>query len=166
MAKELKTNAMRILDRAGIEYGLITYECDEFIDGIHVADQTGVPRELSYKTLLARGKSGEVYCYVLPVEEEIDLKAAARAAGEKSIEMLHVKEIQTVSGYVRGGVSPIGLKKPFPVFVEEEAELAEKIYVSGGRRGTTLSLRPEDLAAAVGARFAHFCREDGGFTEK
>ncbi|MBQ6239133.1 MAG: Cys-tRNA(Pro) deacylase [Firmicutes bacterium] len=165
MGKELKTNAMRILDRAGISYGLITYECDEFIDGIHVADQTGVPRELSYKTLLARGKSGAIYCYVLPVEKEIDLKAGARTAGEKSIEMLHVKEIQPVSGYVRGGVSPIGLKKPFPVFVEEDASIEELIYLSGGRRGTTLSLHPEDLVKVTGAKFAHFCRDEESITE-
>lgn len=109
--KEVKTNAMRILDKNKISYETITYECDEFIDGLHTAEKTGAPVEQSFKTLVAQGKSKEYYVLVIPIAEEVDLKAAARVLGEKSIEMIHVKDITAVTGYVRGGCSPLGMKR-------------------------------------------------------
>lgn len=159
MGKETKTNAMRILERAKVPYQLIQYECKEFIDGIHVADATGVPREQSFKTLVAKGKSGGYYVLVLPVELEVHLKAAAKAVGEKSIEMLHVKDITAVTGYVRGGCSPVGMKKLFPTAIHETALLYDKIYVSGGRIGTTIVVNPEELARVCQAKFVNLCSE-------
>ena len=143
--KEIKTNAMRILDRQKISYQVLQYECSEFIDGMHSAELTGAPVEQSFKTLVAKGKSGQYYVFVLPIAKEVDLKKAARTVGEKSVEMIHVKDITAVTGYVRGGCSPIGMKKQFPTVVEQSAGQFDRIYVSGGRIGTTLVLAPEDL---------------------
>ena len=116
--KEVKTNAMRILDKNKISYETITYECDEFIDGLHTAEKTGAPVEQSFKTLVAQGKSKEYYVLVIPIAEEVDLKAAARVLGEKSIEMIHVKDITAVTGYVRGGCSPLGMKKKYKTIIQ------------------------------------------------
>ncbi len=154
--KDIKTNAMRILDRLGISYEVLTYEVPEFEDGIQIADIEGVPRGESFKTLVMRGKSGGYHVFVLPVEREVDLKAAARAVGEKSVEMIHVKDITAVTGYVRGGCSPVGMKKEYPTVVAREAEAFERIYVSGGRIGSTIRLRTEDLLRAAHASFADF----------
>ncbi len=148
MSKEVKTNAMRMLDRQKIPYRTIQYECDTFIDGLHTAEKTGAPVEQSFKTLVTRGKSGQFYVCVIPIAEELDLKQAARLAGEKSLEMIHVKEINGITGYVRGGCSPIGMKKQFPTFIHESAENYSEIYISGGRIGTTLCLSPTDLRKA------------------
>ena len=104
MGKEVKTNAMRILDRNKVPYEILNYECDEFIDGLHTAQATGAPVEQSFKTLVAKGKSGGYYVFVIPIAEEVDLKAAARSVGEKSVEMIHVKDITAITGYVRGGL--------------------------------------------------------------
>ena len=156
MGKELKTNAVRILDRNHISYELITYECGEFIDGLHAAAITGAPVEQSYKTLVMRGKSGRYYVFVLPIAKEVDLKAAARAVSEKSVEMIPVKEITTVTGYVRGGCSPLGMKKQFPTVIDASAQAFDKIYVSGGRIGTSILLNPLKLAQVIGAEFAEF----------
>lgn len=153
MSKEAKTNAMRMLDRQKISYRVIQYECDEFIDGLHTAEKTGAPVEQSFKTLVTRGKSGQFYVMVIPIAEELNLKQAAKLAGEKSLEMIHVKEINSVTGYVRGGCSPIGMKKQFPTFIHESAEKYSEIYISGGRIGTTLCLSPTDLEKVCGARF-------------
>ena len=112
MAKEAKTNAMRMLDRQKVKYETLAYECDEFIDGIHCADITGAPYEQSFKTLVMEGKSGGYYVFVVPIEKEVDRKAAAKAVGEKAVDMIHVKDITKITGYVRGGCSPIGMKKP------------------------------------------------------
>lgn len=155
MSKETKTNAMRMLDRKKIPYRIIQYECDEFIDGLHTAEKTGAPVEQSFKTLVTRGKSGQFYVLVIPIAEEINLKNAARLAGEKSLEMIHVKEIPEVTGYVRGGCSPIGMKKQFPTFIHESAREYGEIYVSGGRIGTTICLSPTDLQAACGGVFGN-----------
>ena len=114
--KELKTNAMRILDRYKIPYEYQTYECDEFVDGITIADQAGLPHDRVYKTLVTTGKSGIHYVFVIPIASELDLKKAARSAGEKSLEMLPVKELTSVTGYVRGGCTAIGMKKAFPYY--------------------------------------------------
>lgn len=151
-----KTNAMRILDKNKIPYELLTYECDEFIDGLHTAEKTGAPVEQSFKTLVAQGKSKSYYVFVIPIAEEVDLKKAAKVAGEKSIEMIHVKDIKDITGYIRGGCTPIGMKKQFPTFIQQEAENYDKIYISGGRLGTTLKLSPQDICKVTRAQYADF----------
>lgn len=156
MAKEKdnKTNVMRILDKNKIPYEAIFYECEEFVDGIHVADATHVPHEQSFKTLTAKGKSGEYYVFVLPIEEEVNLKHAAKAVGEKSVELLHVKDLLAVTGYVRGGCSPIGMKKQFQTVIHDSALEYDEIYVSGGKVGTTIKLSPNDLIKVCRGKFA------------
>ncbi|MCI6998769.1 MAG: Cys-tRNA(Pro) deacylase [Oliverpabstia sp.] len=162
MSKEVKTNAMRILDKNHISYELLQYECDEFIDGLHTAEKTGAPVEQSFKTLVAQGKSRQYYVLVVPIAEEVHLKQAARVVGEKSIELIPVKEITKVTGYVRGGCSPLGMKKLFPTFIHNSAENFDKIYVSGGRIGTTICLNPQELAQVTHARFACITEETAG----
>ena len=154
MAKEAKTNAMRMLDRQKITYETLTYECDEFIDGIHSADLTGAPYEQSFKTLVMEGKSGGYYVFVVPIEKEVDRKEAAKAVGEKSLEMLHLKDLTPLTGYVRGGCTAIGMKKQFPTVIDETACLFDKIYVSAGVRGMMLGVEPQTLADFVNARLA------------
>ena len=105
MAKEAKTNAMRMLDRQKVKYEAFSYECDEFIDGIHSADKIGAPYDQSFKTLVMEGKSGGYFVFVVPIEKEVDRKAAAKAVGEKTVDMIHVKDITKITGYVRGGCS-------------------------------------------------------------
>lgn len=151
--KEIKTNAMRILDKNKISYETLQYECDEFIDGLHTAQKTGAPVEQSFKTLVVQGKSREYYVLVIPIAEEIDLKAAAKTVGEKSVEMIHVKDITKVTGYIRGGCSPLGMKKLYPTVIHKSACEYDEIYISGGRIGTTLKMNPLDLAKVVQAKF-------------
>lgn len=151
--KELKTNAMRMLDKGRIPYEYQTYECDAFVDGITTADQIGLPHELVYKTLVTTGKSGGHYVFVIPIAKELDLKKAAKAVGEKSVEMLPVREITPVTGYVRGGCTAIGMKKQFPTVIDKSAEALEYMYVSGGKIGMQLKLRPEDLKKAARADY-------------
>ena len=152
--KEIKTNAMRILDRQKIKYEVLQYECDEFIDGLHTAEKTGAPVEQSFKTLVAQGKSKQYYVLVLPIAEEVDLKKAAKAVGEKSIEMIHVKDINQVTGYIRGGCTAIGMKKQYVTRIDESAQKLEKMIVSGGRLGVQIELKPEDLKKASRGEFA------------
>ena len=154
MGKEAKTNAMRILDKNKISYEVLTYECDDFIDGLHTAAATGAPVEQSFKTLIMQGKSKQYYVFVIPIAREVDLKAAARAVSEKSVEMIHVKDLTTITGYGRGGCSPLGMKKQFPTVIDETAQIYDDIYISGGRIGTTIRLNPNDLAKVVNAKFA------------
>ena len=154
MGKEVKTNAMRILDRNKVSYEILQYECDEFIDGLHTAEKTGAPVEQSFKTLVMQGKTGEYYVFVIPIAEEVDLKEAAKAVGEKSVEMIHVKDITKITGYVRGGCSPLGMKKQFPTVIHESAGRFDQIYISGGRIGLSLKINPLQLAEVTGARFA------------
>jgi len=154
MGKELKTNAMRFLDKSKIEYTVQTYECDEFIDGIHTAEALGQPLGETFKTLVAKGKTGSYYCFLLPVALELDLKKAAKSVGEKSVELLHVKDITAVTGYVRGGCTPIGMKKQFMTVVHETAEKLPLFYISGGRIGTQIQLPPVELVRAIRGRFA------------
>ncbi len=156
--KEVKTNAMRILDRMKIPYTYQTYECDEFSDGIHTADQLGLDHERVFKTIVTTGKSGGHYVFVIPIEEEIDFKKAAKAVGEKSLEMLPLRELTLVTGYVRGGCTSIGMKKKFPTVIQESARAFEQIYVSGGKIGMQLSLAPEDLKRATDAEFGDVIR--------
>ncbi len=153
MGKELKTNAVRFLEKCGIAYEIQTYECEEFIDGIHVAEKLGQPLEETFKTLVAQGKSGSYYCFLLPVALELDLKKAAKSVGEKSVELLHVKDITKVTGYVRGGCTPIGMKKQFMTVVDKSGEELEKFYISGGRIGTQIRLNPGQLVKAIRGKF-------------
>ena len=154
MGKEVKPNALRILDKNKIPYEIIQYECDEFIDGLHSAEKTGAPIEQSFKTLVMQGKSRQYYVFVLPIAEEVDLKAAARTVGEKSVEMIHVKDITAITGYVRGGCTPLGMKKQFPTVLHESARDFDRIYVSGGRIGTTIIVNPDDLLSVVRGQYA------------
>lgn len=157
--KEVKTNAMRILERMHIPYEYSTYECEEFTDGIHVADLLGLPHERVYKTLVTVGKSNNHFVFVIPIETEIDFKKAAKAAGEKSVEMLHLKDLTKVTGYVRGGCTSIGMKKQFPTFIQCQAEMLDYLYVSAGKPGMQLKLSPLDLKAAANATFADVIHE-------
>ena len=151
--KETKTNAMRILERMKIPYEMRTYECDEFTDGIHVADLLGISYETMYKTLVTVGKSKAYYVFVIPIAEEIDFKKAAKSVGEKSLEMLPLKELTAVTGYVRGGCTSIGMKKKFPTYIEETAQLYDTIMVSAGQRGVQVTVSPEDLREYVDGIF-------------
>lgn len=151
--KEVKTNAMRILDRLKIAYEYETYECKDFIDGVSTADMLGLPHDHVYKTLVTTGKSGEHYVFVIPIEAELDLKKCAKSVGEKSLEMVHVKDITKITGYVRGGCTAIGMKKQFPTVIQEDASSLEYMYVSGGKIGMQIKLAPEDLKKASNAKF-------------
>lgn len=157
--KELKTNAMRILDRMKIPYTYETYECEEFSDGIQVADQLNLDHRQVFKTLVTTGKSGNHYVFVLPIEEEIDFKKAARQVNEKALEMLPLKDLTKVTGYVRGGCTSIGMKKNFPTVIQESAKDFSEIYVSGGKLGMQIRLAPEDLRKAANAVFGDVIRE-------
>ena len=153
MGKEVKTNAMRILDRNKIKYTLNTYECDNFIDGVSVADALGQDYDMSFKTLVTVGKSGQYYVFAIPIAEELDMKKAAKAGGEKRDEMLHVKDINKVTGYIRGGCTPIGMKKQYPTVIHESAKMYDTIIVSGGRIGAQIFLAPDDLIKVTGGKY-------------
>jgi len=152
--KDIKTNAMRILESMKIAFEAHTYECDEFIDGIHIADMLHQPYDKMYKTLVTQGSSKNYFVFVIPIAEELDLKKAAKSVGEKSVAMIPVKEINQVTGYIRGGCTPIGMKKAYVTRVAEDAILQEKIIISGGRLGMQIELVPEDLLQACGGEFA------------
>lgn len=156
--KEVKTNAMRILESMKIPYVHMTYECDEFIDGLQIADKLSLPYEKVYKTLVTMGNSKDYFVFVIPIARELDLKAAARSVGQKSVEMIHVKDINKVTGYIRGGCTAIGMKKQYVTRIDSSAESLEKIIVSGGRIGSQLELAPQDLARAAEAQFADVIR--------
>lgn len=160
MSKEAKTNAMRLLDRQKIPYTVNLYTCDEFIDGVHVADQLGQSYDSSFKTLVTVGRSGGHYVFVLPVHRELDLKKAAKAVGEKSVEMIHVKDIFALTGYIRGGCTPLGMKKAFPTVVHESVLSLPQVIISGGRIGAQIVLTPADLLRAAKATTADVVRED------
>ena len=150
-----KTNAMRMLDSAKIPYEVRTYEFEETdLAGVHAADAVGMPYETVFKTLVARGDKTGFVVFCIPVAEELDLKKAARASKNKSVELLHVKDLLPTTGYIRGGCSPVGMKKLFPTFIHNSAENFDKIYVSGGRIGTTICLDPKELAEVTRAQFA------------
>ncbi len=160
MAKEQKTNAMRILDKNKIAYTVNTYACDGFVDGVTVADLLGQPYESSFKTLVAVGKSGGHFVFVLPIAEEVDLKAAARAVDEKAVELIHVKELFALTGYVRGGCTPIGMKKAFPTVIHESVLTFPTVIVSGGRIGAQIFIAPQDLVRVTRAKVADIIRHD------
>lgn len=149
--KDIKTNAMRILDRNGVKYSVVTYECDEFTSGSDIADRLGQDHNASFKTIVARCKSGNYAVFVIPVDLEIDLKKAAAAAGEKSAEPIHVKDINSVTGYIRGGCSPIGMKKQFKTVIHSSVSDFETVIISGGRIGSQIHLSPNDLIRITNA---------------
>lgn len=144
---------MRFLDKSKIKYEFNTYQCDEFIDGVTTAKSLGQPAEETFKTLVAQGKTGNYYCFLIPVALELDMKKAAVSVGEKSVSLLHVKDITKVTGYVRGGCTPIGMKKQFMTVVHESAEKLPLFYISGGRIGLQLRLSPTDLVTAINGKF-------------
>ena len=152
--KEIKTNAMRLLETKKIPYEAHTSECDEFVDGIQIADMLGLPHEKVYKTLVTQGNSKNYFVFVIPIEAELDMKKAAKSVGEKSVAMLHVKDINAVTGYIRGGCTAIGMKKQYVTRIDESATALEKMIVSGGKLGMQLELSPQDLAKAANAEFA------------
>ena len=139
---------MRILDRLKIEYTSQSYECEEFIDGMQTAQNLGLPVEKVYKTLVTVGNSKQNFVFVIPIEAELDLKKAAKAVGEKSVAMIHVKDLTPLTGYVRGGCTAIGMKKQFKTVISDTAKDLDKIYVSGGKIGCQIQLSPDDLCLA------------------
>jgi len=155
-ANHAKTNALRMLDAAGIPYGMLSYDVDEEdLSGESVAHKVGLSADEVFKTLVLRSHAGDVIVACLPVSAELDLKALAAAAGCKSVEMAPLKDLLPLTGYIRGGCSPIGMKKPYPVYLDETALLFDRIAVSAGIRGLQALLSTEDLVRFVGA---HVCR--------
>lgn len=144
-----KTNAIRELDAAKLPYQARFFEGTEALSGVEVARKLGLDQDRVFKTLVTRGKSGTYRVFMIPVACELDLKKAASAAGEKAVAMIKSKELLPLTGYVHGGCSPIGMKKPFPTYIDETAELYESIYFSGGRIGCQLEMAFEDLRAIV-----------------
>ena len=150
-----KTNVMRILEQHGISYTPHSYpHGKEAVDGVQVAQMLGQNPEYVYKTLVARGKSGGFFVFDIPVAEELDLKKAAKAVGEKAVELIPVKDLLPLTGYVRGGCSPIGMKKQFPTVFHEIAEILPTIIVSAGKIGLQIECDPDELIALVGASTA------------
>lgn len=149
-----KTNAMRMLDRAKIKYEVLEYDYDESdLSGVHAAAALSLDPKQVFKTLVTRGGKSGLFVFCIPVGAELDLKNSAKCAGVKSLEMIHVKELISLTGYMRGGCSPIGMKKQYPTFIDSTAADYEKIYVSAGQRGLQLRLNPKELAAFVKADF-------------
>lgn len=148
----VKTNAMRLLTQAGIEYELREYKVDEdHLSGVYVAEQTGLPVEQVFKTLVAHGEKRGYLVFCIPVAEELDLKKAAQVVGDKRIELVHVRELLGLTGYIRGGCSPVGMKKKFPTYFDETAILFDRIAVSAGVRGGQIFVGREELISYLDA---------------
>ncbi len=160
-SKEEKTNVMRVLEQKKIAYTAHTYPHEEgvAVDGVTVARSMGFDPAAVFKTLVARGAKGQFYVFDVPVAENLDLKKAAKAVGEKSIEMLHQKELLPLTGYVHGGCSPVGMKKLFPTVIDASAEDLSTMIVSAGKIGYQVELSPRDLASLVRASFADLVSE-------
>lgn len=163
MAKDKKivTNAMRLLNSAKIKYETVEYDTDEVGEhfGEAIAEMTGIPPEKSFKTLVARGDKTGIMVSCIAVNHEVDLKKLAKVSGNKKVEMIHVKELLGLTGYIRGGVSPVGMKKKYPTYINETAQTFDTIAISGGRCGTTLILSPNDVQKATGCIFADITKE-------
>lgn len=154
MANITKTNAVRLLTQAGIELEVFTYPVDESdLRGVHIAETLGIDADRVFKTLVARGDKTGITVFCIPVAMELDLKKCAQVSGNKKVEMIHVRELLGLTGYIRGGCSPVGMKKAYPTFIDETAMLWEKIYVSAGVRGQQMKLSPIALATYTGAKF-------------
>ncbi|MEE3398973.1 MAG: Cys-tRNA(Pro) deacylase [Eubacterium sp.] len=149
-----KTNVMRVLDSKKIKYTSHEYEPDATMTGEEIAGILGENPDKVFKTLVTQAKSGQYYVFVVPVNEELDLKKAAKAAGEKAVSMIKQKELLPLTGYVHGGCSPVGMKKRFPTFIHNSAADYEKMYVSAGKVGYQVELSPEDLVKVVGSKYA------------
>jgi len=159
--KPVVTNAMRMLNAAKISYDLVEYEHSGEIGdhfGMEISEMTGIAPETAFKTLVARGEKQGIMVVCVPVNAEVDLKKLAKAAGDKRVEMIHVKELLGLTGYVRGGVSPIGMKKKYPTYVNETAASLQKVAVSGGVCGCTLLMTPEDLQKMTDCEFKDVIR--------
>lgn len=154
MKKNDKTNVMRVLDQKKIPYTAYSYEPDAMLSGEEIAGILNEDADKVFKTLITQGKSGQYYVFVIPVKGELDLKKAAKAAGEKAITMIKQKELLPLTGYVHGGCSPIGMKKQFPTFIHETAESCNKVFVSAGKVGFQIEIDPRDLIRTVGCGFA------------
>ncbi len=155
-----KTNAVRLLEKAGITFRLAEYDYDENdLNGMHAAEGIGMPSEQVFKTLVARNESGTPFVFCIPVCCELDLKKAALAAKSKKIEMLQMKELLPLTGYIRGGCSPVGMKKPFPTFLDETAILYDEIALSAGARGQQMILAPADIVNYVKMEYADLTKE-------
>ena len=154
MKKNEKTNVMRVLDAAKISYESHSYEEDPSLSGEQIAGILGEDPACVFKTLVTQGKSGGYYVFVVPVEAELDLKKAAKAAGEKSVAMIKQKELLPLTGYVHGGCSPVGMKKHFPTFVHETATGFDRVFVSAGKVGHQIELAPDDLIRVADCRMA------------
>ncbi len=154
MKKEEKTNVMRVLDGKKISYTSHSYKPDATMSGEEIAEILGENPEKVFKTLVTQGKSGAYYVFVVPVVSELDLKKAAKAAGEKAISMIKQKELLGLTGYVHGGCSPIGMKKQFPTFIQEGAFGFDSVFVSAGKVGHQIELSPVDLMAVSGCKEA------------
>ena len=150
---ECKTNAMRILEKNKAPYVMHSYPPGDAVDGVTVAGKIGWPVALVYKTLVTKGRSGGYFVFVIPVAEELDLKKAAKAVGEKAVEMIHVKDINKVTGYIRGGCSPVGMKKQYPTVIDASAEPLDRFLVSAGKIGFQVELKPTDLKDLIGGSF-------------
>lgn len=147
-----KTNAVRLLDKAGIAYELVPYEVDENnLAATHVAEQLGEDIAQVFKTLVLRGDRNGIFVCVVPGDAEVNLKLAAKVSGNKSADMIHMKELLSLTGYIRGGCSPIGMRKPFPIFIHSACMDFEAIYVSAGVRGLQIKIAPADLVGYTGA---------------
>lgn len=150
----VKTNAMRLLTNAGIEIETVEYPVDENdLSGTHTADILGIDPDCMFKTLVCRDDKGGYHVFCIPVAYELDLKKCASAAGVKRVEMIHVKELLPLTGYIRGGCSPVGMKKKFPTYIDETAILFDRIYVSAGQRGVQMYVNPDELLGYVGAKY-------------
>ncbi len=150
---ESKTNAQRIVERAKIEVNTYTYDHDKFIDAVAVAESLGLDPLKVFKTIVTHGKSGNYYVFVVPAPFTIDFKKAAKSVGEKSVELVHLNDLEKLTGYIRGGCSPVGMKKQFVTVIDESAADYDKIFCSAGRRGLQMEISPTDLASLIGAKF-------------
>ncbi|AWK52008.1 Cys-tRNA(Pro) deacylase [Clostridium beijerinckii] len=160
MAKESKTNAMRILDSNKIEYATHSYENkDGKIDGIAVAHKINKDVNSVFKTLVTQGHSKEFYVFVIPVAQELDMKKASKVANEKNVELIHVKDINKITGYIRGGCSPLGMKKVFNTFIQEDALLFDTIVFSGGKIGAQIEMNPNDLKKVIECSFVDIIKQ-------
>lgn len=150
----MKTNAMRILDKSNIPYSFREYPVDENdLSGVHVAKVLGMDDRMLFKTLLLKGEKRGYLVYCIPVAEELDMKKAAKAADDKSVTMLPLKDLTAVSGYLRGGCSPIGMKRQYPTFIDRTATAYDSIAISGGKRGVQIIIAPYSLSEFIGAEF-------------
>ncbi|SCU11851.1 ebsC protein [Staphylococcus xylosus] len=158
--KQKKTNAMRILDRQAIDYSVNTYEIStQHLDGEHVAEKVGVDPNHVYKTLVLENAAHEHFVFIIPVNKTLDMKAAAHSVAEKKLNLMPLDHLKKVTGYIRGGCSPIGMKRQFPTVIEQKAESLDSIYISGGDRGVQININVKDLIAVTQAQVMHVIQE-------